>query len=768
MKDLRPISLCNVVYKVVSKLLANRLKKCLSKCIGEEQSAFVEGRSILDNAMIAFEVVHALKHRTTGNNAQLALKIDISKAYDCVDWGFLRGMLYRLGFAENWVRWMMMCVTSVNYSVLVNADNVGPIQPGRGLRQGDPLSPYLFILITEGLSALIRGVVARGDIHGVQICRGAPSVSHLLFTDDCFLFCRANITEVHNIMEILNLYVAASGQDINLFKFEVFFSRNISLSAQEDLANIMGVRHVLGTCTYLGLPSLIGRSKKAAFGYVKDQIWKKINSWRGRPISKAGKEVMIKSVLQAIPSYIMSLFILPEGMVSDIEKMLNSFWWGGGSNQNGIRWMKWGNLTGSKEEGGIGFRDLRTFNLAMVAKRGWHLLSNPHSLVSRIYKARYFPHSAFLDAPIGSNPSFVWRSIWQARDLLTLGCRWSIGDGRNIPVMGAPWIRGRNEGMVGGPQQQNVYNMAVSDLMLPTGKYWNGQLILNAFDGGTAEDILRTPLVEDVVEDKWIWKAEKDGCYSVRSEYRLWIKEYGARGFNRVEGAWTNLWNIKAPPRVKHLIWRICRDCLPTRRRLIQYHVPCPATCPFCHYQVEDSWHVFFGCSVTNQCWHTTGLSNIIAPRIINYHDDVFSLIMDICRREDSMLAGRFAVMIDILWRNRNNMIWNNESEDCSKLGLHAFCSWQEWFVAQENTSREHEHSHSLSWSPPMEGNLKCNVDAGFNTRRGTTNRGWCFRNNMGVLSMVGLLGILVPTLFWKRKLWPSKKLFLVLLTCIW
>ncbi|CAK8579668.1 unnamed protein product [Lathyrus sativus] len=256
MKDLRPISQCNVIYKLVSKLLANRLELCLGKCVSEEQSAFVKGRSILDNALISIEVIHSLKRRKTGNKAHLALKIDISKAYDRVDWVFFRDMLRRMGFAEKWIHWMMICVSSVNYSILVNSESVGPILPGRGLRQGDPLSPFLFILITEGLSALIKGAIARGDIHGIQICRGAPSVSHLFFADDCFLFCRANVLEVTHLMELLKVYSLASGQEINLSKSEVFFSRNISILAQEDIARIIGVRLVLGTSTYLGLPSI--------------------------------------------------------------------------------------------------------------------------------------------------------------------------------------------------------------------------------------------------------------------------------------------------------------------------------------------------------------------------------------------------------------------------------------------------------------------------------------------------------------------------------
>ncbi|GAU10125.1 hypothetical protein TSUD_418540, partial [Trifolium subterraneum] len=574
MKDLRPISLCNVLYKMISKMLANRLKCCLDKCVSQEQSAFVEGRSILDNALIATEVIHALKRKTKGRRGELALKIDISKAYDKVDWGFLRGVMTRMGFTDVWIRWVMMCVSSVNYSVLMNSDRVGPISPGRGLQQGDPLSPYLFILVTECLTALIHQAVGRGDLHGVRICRGAPEVSHLLFADDCFLFCRANVAEANELMKILHTYEIASGQEVNLVKSEVFISRNMSQAVKEDLSRILCVKLVLGTGIYLGLPSMVGRSKKAIFSYIKDRIWKRINSWRGRALSKAGKEIMIKSVLQAIPSYVMSMFIPPASLIDDIEKIINAFWWRNGrtnnNNTKGIQWLAWERLACPKAYGGLGFRNFEAFNKAMVAKQVWHIVQNPNSLVAKLIKVRYFPCSSLFEAPLRYNPSFAWRSMWQTRQILSLGCRWRIGSGDNIHVMHDPWLRGSTNRWVPSPQPAGVYQLSVRDLLHDNYKAWNIVKVRNLFSRDVAEKILETPLVSSVREDKVVWDEEKNGCYSVKSGYKLAMRYLIGSDKYHVMGNWNGIWKAQAPHKARHLLWRLCRGCLPTRSRLLE------------------------------------------------------------------------------------------------------------------------------------------------------------------------------------------------------
>ena len=208
----RLISLSNVLYRVYSKVLANRLKKLLPNIVSEQQSAFMTDRLIYDNIMVAFKTLHYMRNHSTGSTGFMALKLDMSKAYDRVEWLYMEKLMKKMGFCEAWVKLMMGCISTATYSILINWEPQGNIVPTRGLRQGDPLSPYLFLLCIEGFHGLLKKAEDMGEIKGVSISHNDPKLTHLFFADNSLIFCKAKKNDCQKLLEILNTYERATGQ----------------------------------------------------------------------------------------------------------------------------------------------------------------------------------------------------------------------------------------------------------------------------------------------------------------------------------------------------------------------------------------------------------------------------------------------------------------------------------------------------------------------------------------------------------------------------
>ena len=289
LSDFRPISLCNVVYKLVSKILANRIKNILPQIITENQSAFLSERLITDNVLVSFELMHYLKHKKEGKDNFMVVKLDMSKAYNRVEWGFIEKVMEKMGFHENSIKLIMKCITTISYSVIINGAVHGCIFPTRGLRQGDPLSPYLFLLCADGFSSLIKDAARNQSLSRISIYRGCPMVTHLFFADDSLLSCRANDQECHKLIEILELYEAASGQKVNAKKSSVFFSHNTPHEKKCAVLNILGPMQDTRHGKYLGLLSIIGRSKIDVFAEIKEKVGRKFSGLEGKIIVHWGK-----------------------------------------------------------------------------------------------------------------------------------------------------------------------------------------------------------------------------------------------------------------------------------------------------------------------------------------------------------------------------------------------------------------------------------------------------------------------------------------------
>ena len=351
----------------------------------------MHGRLITNNILVAFEAMHHIKQKKSGKLGDMALKLDMSKAYDRVEWVCLEKIMEKLGFERKWRNLVMSCVSSMTYSIRINGKLRRHIVPTRGIRQGDPLSPYLFLLCAEGLSSLIRREVEIGGMEGLAVSRGGPRLSHLFFADDSLIFCKATMDECNSLQINLQVYEQAFGQQLNHAKTSLFFSSNTLVDVQQEIKNMFGAQVIWQHEKYLGLPLLVGRSKRYSFNDIKEKLSKKLARWKEKLLSKASKEVVIKAVAQAILTYIMSCFKIPNSLCDDMTSMIWNFWWGQKRDERKMAWLSWEKLCEPKDVGGMGFRELKQFNLALLANQGWLLQTKKDSLVHRVYKARYFP-----------------------------------------------------------------------------------------------------------------------------------------------------------------------------------------------------------------------------------------------------------------------------------------------------------------------------------------------------------------------------------------
>ncbi|KAL5551944.1 hypothetical protein UlMin_002120 [Ulmus minor] len=475
--EFRPISLCNVLYKIISKMMATRMRSVMDSIISEEQSAFILGRLISDNAIIGFECIHALKRRRSKKKGFLALKLDMAKAYDRVEWSFIREVMKKLGFSEGWIKKILDCVTSVYYSLLLNGENVGYIRPSRGLRQGDPLSPYLFLLCAEGLSSLIHTFERTGQLQGMRCGTNGPTISHLFFADDSLLFIEATPASCHAIKKILLQYETASGQLVNYSKSAVCFGPSIS---EEDIGRMVAI-------------------------------------------------------------------------LGELHRLCARFWWGGDISKQKMHWCTWEQLCVHKKNGGMGFRDLRLFNKAILAKQAWRIHTQPSSLVARVLQGFYFTSSSFLQVKKSNASSFVWRSILWGRELFLQGARWKIGS-------------------------------------------WDSSLIRNSFHHDEAEAILSLPRPRHSYPDSLIWHYDKKGNYTVRSGY--WVAT-GCSGVASSSSSnsttwWTRFWKLHIPPKIKIFIWKAYHDWIPTGANLANHGDPTSKICLLCNNAHETSAHAIW------------------------------------------------------------------------------------------------------------------------------------------------------------------------------
>ena len=368
----RPISLCNSVYKLVTKIIVTRLRTYLEKLISPLQTAFVPGRKGIDNAIIAQEVIHTIG-RKRGSVGYMALKIDLEKAYDKLEWNFIRVMLTRANIPEDLIDIIMSCVSSVSTSIMVNGEALDPIYPSRGIRQGDPLSPYLFILCMDFLGQLIEEKCSLKEWQPVRASQGGPAFSHLLFANDLVLFAKVDYANGVAIREVLDVFCGVSGQTISEAKSRVFFSPNVDDATKGTLCDVLGFVSTSNLGKYLGIPIKHPGSSSQDYNFVLNRVKQKLTGWKANLLSMAGRKVLIQASLATIPAYVMQCAHLPGKVLDGLDRVSRNFLWGTSEATRKIHWVGWHKVTKPKDRGGLGLQTARGRNIALLAKLNWRM-----------------------------------------------------------------------------------------------------------------------------------------------------------------------------------------------------------------------------------------------------------------------------------------------------------------------------------------------------------------------------------------------------------
>ncbi|XP_018514383.1 uncharacterized protein LOC108871860 [Brassica rapa] len=749
MTDLRPISLCSILYKAVSKILGKRIQPFLNSLVSVNQSAFVSGRNISDNILIAHEAVHGLRVHPTISKEFMAVKTDMSKAYDRVEWSYLRSLMKVLGFDQKWIELIMMCISTVTFAVLMNDQPFGLITPQRGLRQGDPLSPFMFVLCTEGLTHLLNVVERNGLLNGLQFSAEGPAIHHLLFADDSLFMCKANPSQALVLDRILQFYGAATGQTINLQKSSISFGERVMETERTEIQNILGIVNQGGASKYLGLPECFSGSKVELLSYIKDRTRGRLEGWYLRHLSQGGKEVLLKSSAGGIPVFPMSCFKLPKTLISNLNSLFANFWWGADSHKTKVHWVSWEKMCLPKHLGGMGFRDLECFNQALLAKQAWKILHQPLCLLSTFIKSRYFNNGDFLEASMGDRPSYAWRSLLYGRELLQKGLRHRIGNGEKTRVWLDKWIDDPIEGLRAPWIKNNSFdvNLRAKALIDPETKRWNVERLAEVFVQGDVEILLRNQPVTER-EDFFSWRFNKNGQITVKSAY--WLASTLKTEEKNPEALMNPSLNVlkekvlkvQTSPKIRVFLWKSVSEALPTAELLSARGMKVDRRCQTCGVEGETINHMLFECSYARQVW---ALSEIPNPRGGFDEDSVFAnmntLLTPSSRSQGrSEVKRRWPWILWLLWKRRNELNFKGRAFNAMELVQKAIHDSEEWFTAQmveEEWQREERLNQPVvqrKWLPPETGWSMCNIGMEFDKSKLRVGAGWVLRNERGVV----------------------------------
>eukprot|EP00253_Pinus_taeda_P032540 PITA_32540 len=727
----RPISLCNIIYKIVSKVVALRLKPLLPGIIFPKQSGYVEGSQITDGIILSHEIIHSLKH---SKKPGMLLKIDLSKAFDSISWDYMEKILSAFGFANAWIRWIMNLVSSSFFSILINGIPSSTFCPSRGLRQGDPLSPFLFIIMAEGLGRSLNAAIQSHDLKGINL-HDAPTVSHQQFVDDNMIFGHSSIQEARSLNSLLNNFSAASGACINRVKSQILFF-NTHPTTQRSIARILGFSIASLPSKYLGAPLLESTQKHSSWTSLLERLESRLLLWTHRSLNMASRLVLIKAVLQSMPLYLFSILAAPKWVLKAIKKLQRNFLWGSSGLNRKWALVKWEKACLPKKAGGIGLRDPEHSNVIMGAKIWWKWLAYPGTLWAKFWTAKYasnLPLEECIRMTEISKGSTIWSSAIMHRDLIQKHSFWEVKDGGTARFWTDSWQQ--------FPCLANVIQG------------------IPAHQIQLQEKLQKRKILKKTEQDKLRWGYEEKGTYTTKEAYLIILKDQLTK-----DKLWEKIWSPPIWPKISTFLWLLSHNRILTWDNLRKRKFEGPSICLNCKMEEESAVHLMQLCPFSRKIWEKVTFCCQKEGREIGalnntlrnwpqkpYQSNILNSLWQI-------ISG---IVMWNLWKERNRIIFKNQSMDEQQVWqiinknvqetLSIKCWSQEDFPSNDkeqaiwNNWQIHLHFSNVlpsnsnkqkdissTWSPPPINTFILNFDGASKGNPGSTGYGGAVRNHQG------------------------------------
>ncbi|GKV45487.1 hypothetical protein SLEP1_g52559 [Rubroshorea leprosula] len=665
-------------------------------------------------------------------------------------------VLLDFNLPQQLINLIMFSVTSVQLEILWNGEPLPPFTPQQGLRQGDPLSPYLFILVMEKLAQMIQSRVDSKAWKPFKLSRGGVSLSHLFFADDLMLFAQASREQMDVILDCLTQFARSSGLVLNLQKSKLFLSSNVHATVANLLSTRSGISLTSNLGTYLGIPISHGRHSHRNYKYILEKMQTKLSNWKGAHLSLAGRRVLIQSVTTSIPSYTMQAILLPKATCDAIDRLNRNFLWGSDSGACKPHLVSWDIVCLEKRYGGLGLRAAWDSNQAFVAKLGWRLLHGDNALWCRVLRAKYLRDSNLLEARLKPKSSFIWRGILQCCPVLKKGLRWRIGSGERVRFWHDNWVGHAPLAMEGDPLPTSP-SLMVADVINQEGE-WDLDYLNSLIPADVIEVIRAIPLSRHVqLQDNTFWSDSMDGSFSVKSAYHLIQRDRNL--INALVDSWTWIWKLQCAERIMMFVWFLVRGRVLTNSVRFARHMTSSPVCPRCDSFIKTPVHLLRDCYYAKLVW---GLLGFATTEFFTL--ELFSWLRKFSASVRlSMQAGisrgvLFLSAIWFLWKDRNSLIFENHRSRPQDLCALIFQQAKFTMIALNSilltTPRQ---PRWVSWMPPVEGWFKLNSDGSYNLSKNSASAGGLIRDSsrgwvVGFTINVGCASIFIAELWGLRE----------------